>query len=259
MILPRRSTRLARLKGFSAIEVIAVATIIAILALILIPILTKEVSKSRDTAAKDEMSNLAKVITLAFAYTDRYYRLQDYDNPSIYFPPPRIDDPTNEVPGTFYGMTVPMTPAERARIKDKWNGPLTVFHNSATMLELYQSFPNALTIISAGGGGILQGAGPIYAFVTAPLDATQPAPPPPTLDERRDHYPLDPWGNPYFYFPAGAVQIPGVASESVYSPVIFSMGPDGLPGNKTNPTSPDYYPPPLGVLGTGTDDVTWKF
>jgi len=259
MITPSRFTRLCRNRAFSAIEVIAVATIIAILALILIPILTKEVGKSRETAAKDEMSNLAKVITLGYAETGHYFRLQDYDNTSTYFAD-QIADPTEEVPVTFFGVVGQMSAADRAKLKDVWDGPRTAFQRSATMLELYEDSPAALTVISAGSSTVLQAGGPIFVNVTGPLTLGEPVPEPPTLDERRDSYPLDPWGNPYLYFPSGAVVVLGVGSESVYSPVIYSMGPDGFPGSKMNPVGSDYYPPPLGVLGAeSSDDLTWKF
>lgn len=254
-------------------EVIAVATIIAILALILIPILTTQVEKSREVAVSDEMSNLAKVASLAYAETNHYYRLQDYDNRTTYYPD-RIDDPTVEVPVMYFGEPTQVPPqamsaAERARFKDKWEGPYTSFHKYGVINDLYLSFPKMFSVfqVQSTGGGLLQASGPIVVHVSGALTNTATPPEPPTQDERRDLYPLDPWGNPYIFFPTGYLVIPGVMTESTYSPALYSLGPDGLPGSPsaggpTDPAGKDYFPYRAdktgGFLGTG-DDITWKF
>lgn len=249
----------SHVRGFSAVEVIAVATIIAILALILIPVLTSQVDKSKLAAASDELSSLAKVISLAQAETNRYFRLQDYDNTSQYDGTANIiNDPTTEVPVTYWGMTMHLTTGERRRLARIWDGPRTNFHKFSTLQDLYSAYPGAFTQITPPGQIGLNVEGPIHVFVTRPLGAGNPSEPFPTQDERHDLYPLDPWGNPYLFFAPGIVSLPGGTQESIYSPIIYSMGPNGVPGNAGIPQFIDYYPGAGRPLGTG-DDITWKF
>jgi prepilin-type N-terminal cleavage/methylation domain-containing protein len=266
------SLRSSRRRGFSAVEVIAVATIIGILALILIPILTKQVDKSRTSGVQDEMGQIARVMTLAHAETSRYFRLQDLDNNNTYKATP--DDVTTEVPITYFATaptaanTFPwMLATERSKLSKIWDGPRTTFHNYATIRDLYNSFPMAFTLLSPPMGtptsSSPQQTGPILVYLTKTM--TNPGDPLPTDadDEQRDRYPVDPWGNPYFFFPSGKIQAPagGETDYSNPSPVLFSLGPDGLPGSKAPESSLDYFPAEAGgQLGAqGTDDVVWKF
>ena len=243
-------------RGFSAVEVIAAATIIAILALILIPTLTRQVEKGRNNGALDELSQFAKVIPIAYAENNNhYFRLQDYDNLQTYNV--SVSDPTTEVPVTYWGLVGPMLTTERARLKTSWDGPYTTFHKFQLINDLLVSAPNAFTIIQPQSGTITQPGGPIFVMLEGNFTPGSAIPQPPTQDERRDLYPVDPWGNPYIFFGVGTINVPGVAQESFYTPVIYSMGPDGNPGGLTNPAAKDYYPS-AGSLGNG-DDVTWKF
>jgi len=105
-------------------------------------------------------------------------------------------------------------------------------------------YPNMVSTPSIGGG-------PIFANTGVTVTGK---------DEANDRYPIDPWGNPYLFFAPGQLIISGVTSnETDYlAPVVYSMGPNGVPGNLTTaPVASDYLRD-SGVLGTG-DDVTWQF
>ena len=69
MAIKAQLSSLRRRRGFTAIEVSAVATIIAILALILIPIMRGRVDEAKRVAATEDMSGIEKAETLAFADT----------------------------------------------------------------------------------------------------------------------------------------------------------------------------------------------
>ena len=62
-------------RGFTAIEVSAVATIIAILALILIPIVRNRVAEARLVAAQDDMASIEKAQSIAYGFTGKYFGL----------------------------------------------------------------------------------------------------------------------------------------------------------------------------------------
>src|SRR5689334_11618569 len=70
-----------RRAGFTAIEISAVATIIAIMALILIPIVRNRVEEARKVAAQDDMAGIEKAESLAYGYSNFYFRLQDLSRP----------------------------------------------------------------------------------------------------------------------------------------------------------------------------------
>jgi type II secretory pathway pseudopilin PulG len=213
----------------------AVASIIALLALILIPILRSQINKSRITAAMDDMAGIEKALLLAFAETDYFPRLQDLDNPAN-FPPDHT-------------WKARMTESDKARYDPLWGGPYMPFNRTkyGLMNRLVVDFPSIFRNANAGGGG---GGGPILYDTNFPF-----------TDEVTDleaRYPIDPWGTPYLYFAPGSLSNASgapiiIGSESNFSVgAIYSLGPNGVPGNLGLPLTIHYFRE-SGVLGTGDD------
>ncbi|HUT23899.1 MAG TPA: type II secretion system protein GspG [Sumerlaeia bacterium] len=215
-----------RRRAFSAVEMVAVATIVSILALVIVPMLRKRVQDSKITATKYEMNKLAEIINLAYADTDRYFRLQDLDNGQA-LDIGGVIDPTTDVPIAYYTNTAdrivyPLSEPERAVLAQKWKGKYAPFHNAMKIADLLTRRPDMISETN----------GPIFA----------------AAEEDADLYPLDAWGNPYVFF----------APETDYrSPVLYSMGPDGMPGGLAAPAAADYERQ-AEVLGQG-DDIEWGF
>lgn len=230
-----------RRRAFSAVEIIAVAAVVAMLALILIPKLRSRVEEAREVAVEDELGNMVKYITLAYADCSKYVRLQDYDNNKILIEDDTDPDydATKQVPLYYYdatsGQPLLLSNIERAAFARRWNGPYVSYQarkKYATIGEMRADTYWQLMLSP--------NAGPIEVAADASQDL--------------DHYPLDPWGTPYLFFPP----------ESGYNEVLlFSLGPDGLPGSETNPNAQDFYPAERtsdGQLGaTGSDDIRWEF
>jgi len=228
-------------RGFSAVELIAVATIMAILAMLLVQSLRPRVEEARQTAAKHEMNELRDVMETAFAETNHYFLLQHYDNTTNYTD---TSDPLTtplEVPTSYfnYAGTVEFfdsDSAQRRALANQWNGPYQSTSDYFTRDEVYDYLPE---IFSDRNGG-----GPFYREGND--------------DEEIDRYPKDPWDNPYIF-------------ESTYrGPVLYSMGPDGLPGPDPNKTQPANFPQnehffsdlldTNGHLGAvGSDDLVLEF
>ncbi len=213
-------------RGFTALELVAVATIIAIISLLLVQSLRPRVEEAREAGVQYEMGKLAGVMTTAYAETNRWFRLQDYDNTTAY-----VDyaaDPTIEVPSHAYnvaGVSQRLAAPQRRQLSEKWNGQYYELQNFMTMGDM-NADPYLQLMISNVDGPIFWNAGD---------------------GEELDRYPLDPWKNPYIF-------------ESSFRGVrIYSLGPNGLPGDETNPT-PEHFHSPFagtgqGVLGTGDDYV----
>jgi hypothetical protein len=73
---------------------------------------------------------------------------------------------------------------------------------------------------------------------------------------------LDPWGNPYIFFGSGEIGEfgnPDTDNETNYSQaVVYSLGPDGLPGN-ADPSQPrSYFRDFPDGIGFG-DDLSREF
>lgn len=237
----------ARQRGFSAVEIIAVATIIAILSLILIPKLTTRVQDSKLIAAKDELNQLERITTLCFADTGQWFRLQDYDNalPSL------EANPTNVPPEesiSRWGLQDIFKPVDYNRARLTWKGPYTQFQKTISLKSLMESYPEIYSSLNKQQGG------PIFLSDTSPVDEVA----------ANQQYPVDPWGNPYLFFAPGKLVISGVTTnETNYaSPIVYSMGPNGVPGDMTDPANPpaskDYMRQFGGPLGTG-DDISRQF
>ena len=233
----------SRRRGFSAVEIIAVATVIAILALILIPMLRDRVELSREKAALDEMSNLGgKVADLAYAAHSHYFRLQDLDNTNNYSGP--SDDPATCAPFAYYsadGSLQVVNDTERRRLSKEWLGPYTQFRNTITIREIKASYPFIFNDKAQIGQPVPAGGSPIIVLGTS---------------EESDLYPVDPWGNPYLFFPKVGT-IPGVETNYQGRPVLVSTGPNGAPGDLPAATGTNDYIPGTGPICTG-DDIIWK-
>jgi Tfp pilus assembly major pilin PilA len=259
---PRRRRACLRLRcddgkrGFTAVEITMVAAIIVILTLVALPLYRKRVEESRKTGALDEMSSLAKAEELAFAETGYYFRLNDLDNTTQY---------TTDTTKMNAGIDVPIacwnriltsgTPSERDRLAtspSRWNGPYISFRKFAYLDEMEKTFdPN---MFRDGG---TNNNGPILLLNLGNSGG----------DKGDDRYPLDPWGNPYLFFGAGdgrdGQMIPNDARFiSQKRCAIYSLGPDGMPGNMAPPTDNKSYwrqeDNSTGVLGTG-DDLVYVF
>jgi len=193
-----------RARAFTAVEVTMVAAVIAILALIILPLFQKRAEKAKIAAAQDDLRGLAHAEMLAYADTSWYFRLQDLDNTQLY-PGTPTEQPISVPYGTWDRFF--LTANEREVLWRRWQGPYIAMQNMASMPK--SSLPGVFSSTRTS-----QNKYPIPAFST---------------DIGSDKIPVDPWGSPYiFYAPA---------SETDYNfgnGVVYSMGPDGLPGNGGN-------------------------
>ncbi|MCL5270366.1 MAG: hypothetical protein M1457_07430 [bacterium] len=253
----------ARRAAFTAIEVTAVATIIAILALILIPIIRGRVEEAKVVAAQDDMQGLEKAQTIAFADTGHYFRLQDLDRPTPdltdkTLTPTELDMEKRKVPPYFWDQVVLLNQVQN--LLNTWKGPYTTFHNTVTVTELLTLVPKMIRGTAAGALG-----GPILVMLTDDQDWKGDI-----GGLGRAKYPIDPWGNPYIFFGSGRMaDVNNVNTAISYdnrvnysTAVIYSLGPDGLPGDVINETSvtPAHFFRETEVLGkTGTDDLVREF
>ena len=67
-------------RGFTAIEIAMVATVIAILSLIVLPLFRNRVDEAKIAAARADLASLMKAEMVAQADTGYYFRLEDLDN-----------------------------------------------------------------------------------------------------------------------------------------------------------------------------------
>jgi prepilin-type N-terminal cleavage/methylation domain-containing protein len=208
-------------RGFTAIEVSAVATIIAILALILIPIVRNRVAEARLVAAADDMATIEKAQSLAFGYTGLYFGLMDLEQGD-----PNLLTATWNKP---LGAT--------ANIEANWKGPYMAMHNTRTVSELVAERPYLFRGLGGSGGPILVYQGDVLKRM-----------------------PIDPWGSPYLFFGDDKVGDDGSANvysgtETDFNvPIIFSLGPNGAPGDLVGfEANVQLYFREAAVLGTGDD------
>lgn len=233
--------------GFSAIEVTAVAAIIAVLALILVPLVNKRVDESKIAAAQDDMSAIQKAEELAFGFTGHYFRLCDLDRPT---PDAKDTQAVKDlkIPGAYWNGPITMT-SEKATLAKSWSGPYLQFHRSITLYELANNFPKMVYLYDnlTIPGGV--GGGPIMLFTGDETDwLSQSNEDTNTNALHRRRYPVDPWGNPYLFFGSGLV-VAASAQQGGGQPgktalengnltpynwptaAVYSLGPDGLPGD----------------------------
>lgn len=225
--------------GFTAIEIAMVAAVIAILSLIVLPVFRNRVEDAKIAAAQADLSALMKAQQVVKADIDGYARLEDLDNVQLFgyatWPTNGID---KEVPAFKYeNPTNTAPPADTRHILSdiqrgqlagsetipRWKGPYIAFQRH--ILEEDLATLDAAAFLLANNAG-----GP--GFSTAPERPIQNI----TGGDQQDHpqsrIPVDPWGNPYLFFPpTGNRADVNAAGDEFPSSVIYSMGPNGMPGN----------------------------
>lgn len=246
----RRSRR-----GFTAIEIAMVATVIAIFALLVLPLFRNRVEEAKFAAARADLASLMKAEQLAQADTGTFLRLEDLDNVELNLPAaPPATGITNEIPPFVYQKVppvfrTPLTVPQWQQLagttaKPKFRGPYIAFQNSLRYGDLLTlpenaSLANNLLFTRTGNA-----ASPIYDISAGQL-----------FDSQDNRIPVDPWGNPYLFFPA--------TGETGYaSSVIYSLGPDGLPGLLPGTSPNDYLRGAANGLGTQdpiVDDLQVEF
>ena len=260
-------------RGFTAVEMTMVATVIAILALLVLPIFRDRVEAARLAAAHDELDSIAKAILMVEADIGKGYqpRLQDLDNGEVQSTGGVILRPDIEPPMAAWNWTLeePEQPFSRQRVVSGWKGPYLSFKRFAYISTDPATNPNLdnrwwdtvfnVLIIGPDGPGI-----PNFTGFGGPAqdDLT------PVSEEQADRYPIDPWGSPYVFFGKGRFD-PSLADTGL--PIntgdnyeypnarLYCLGPNGVPGNIAAPfTNPDEYRREGGVLGTG-DDIDYRF
>jgi len=250
-------------KGFTAMEIAMVATVIAIFALLVIPLFRNRVDEAKIAAAQADLASLMKAEIMAHADTAYYFRLEDLDNIRNNAP--------NPLPGGWTGVTIETPPLVYVQGADnrsprnltlgewyalagtvttpKWKGPYVTMNHTITYGELRSAgsvllrsvngVSNYSPIRDIPSGGVGGGNANLY-------------------DSDKNRIPVDPWGNPYLFFPP-------LAESSYNYCSIFSLGPDGLPGNGQPFTRQNLVreganltDPNDDVLGTG-DDLEVRF
>jgi type II secretory pathway pseudopilin PulG len=237
-------------RGFSAVEIAMVATVIAIFALIVLPIFRNRVEEAKLAAARSDLASLMKAEILAKADTGFYLRLEDLDNTENNIPNAPPDGITLQTPPFVYPngpaslrQSLTLTQIQNlagAPSAPKFRGPYITFQRFNTYAEIRSSTLASLVLQSQTGNRL----SPIQ---DVPASQAQG---PGLYDSDLNRIPVDPWGNPYLFFPA--------TGETSYSnSVIYSMGPNGVPGDGSLGGPGAYIRPPSGVLlpgNLGADD-----
>lgn len=229
-------------KGFTAVEIAMVASVIAILALLILPVFRQRAEEARKVAAQDELASLAKALLLVEADLPGggfLPRLNDLDNrentlkvatdPDV----PDLDPPRFrwgfDTGTSTYRFIQLSDPEYFNSVTKNFKGPYVAQKNTVSLGTINGAFP--LLTDSTGNQG------PIH------VDAID--------DLVLDRYPVDPWGTPYMLFGP---------EETVYNVrVIYSLGPNGVPGNQINPVAGDYNRRNNVLGAAGTDDYFFIF
>ncbi len=245
--------------GFTAVEIAMVAAVIAILSLIVLPIFRNRVDDAKIAAAQADLRALMLAEQVVQADTNAYARLEDLDNVELFkykgALPNGID---KEVP--FFKYTKPtsttvdptdtrvvMDDGERQRFAGTeqdplWRGAYIAFQNSTTYENLLAN-PLADYLLASRNGG---------DYKAAIQDKT---------GDFRDHednrYPIDPWGNPYMFFPptGNAADASSGGAQEFPSAVIYSLGPNGQPGNGDQDTNVLAYTREYAAQNPGAEFV----
>jgi hypothetical protein len=212
-------------------EIAMVATVIAILALIVIPIFRNRVNEAKIAAARADISSLMKAEILAHADTDFYYRLEDLDNVQMAADastqPPSLGITIETPPIVYYagpgsdtnnprGLDLPSWRVlAGTQNNPKFKGP----YATLTRTEEYNKLRTAFPILFRNSNGDQYSAIRDLPSGSALLGNSS------LYDSEQNRIPVDPWGNPYLFFPENPL-------ETSYSyNAIYSMGPDGLPAD----------------------------
>lgn len=223
--------------GFTAIEITMVATIIAIIALLILPMFRSRAETAKVVAAQDELDSIVKTAVLASADTGNWFRLQDMDNSTLANFPPQ--EPDLEVPIAFWNRAITDAERQSLRSPDRWQGPYLVFKKTTTLgLMLASNYP-----------ALWRNGGPIFHIGNGGGAATTLG-----IDSDDDRYPTDPWGSPYIFFAPGRLNNPssGVTESTFGNGAVYSLGPNGVPGDLTTVTPQDFLRE-RGFIGTGDD------
>jgi prepilin-type N-terminal cleavage/methylation domain-containing protein len=237
-------------RGFTAVEIAMVATVIAIFALIALPIFRNRVEEAKLSAAQADLTSLMKAEILAKADTGFYLRLEDLDNTENNVPnnPPTgiiYETPAFAYPAGSASLRQSLTLAQIQQLAGpasapKLRGPYISFQRFTTYGEIQASTLASLVLQSQTGDRL----SPIQDI---PLAQAQGAG---LYDSNQNRIPVDPWGNPYLFFPS--------TGETGYSnSAIYSMGPNGVPGDGSLAGFGAYIRPASGTLlpgNLGSDD-----
>lgn len=218
--------RIHNRRGFTAVEIAMVATVIAILALLILPIFRQRAEDARLVAAEDELQSLVKALLLVEAdmATEGSFlpRLNDLTNREGNAPRIRWTDDVG-------WELIDQNEYDTSAIQDTWRGPYVAVKKYETLSNLFAFDPYIVAQDAATPDFILQSFGdPDVVYNT---------------DDPDDRYPLDPWGSPYILF----------GPETDYNTrALYSLGPDRSPSSGIPaPTANDYLDRDL--LGTGDD------
>lgn len=259
--------------GFTAIEIAMVAAVIAILSLIVLPIFRNRVEDAKIAAAQADLSALMKAEQVVKADIDAYARLEDLDNVQLngYTAAPtngidkevpafkylKPSDTVSPDAATRHIITTQLERSQLAGTNDNpvWKGPYIAFQRSIK----YSDIKN--TAISNVGQYLLRSQnGGAYEAAIQDINTG------PFFDSENNRIPTDPWGTPYLFFPPTGNAADPNGNAAFASSVIYSLGPNGLPGDGSQPTNVAAYtreygfnnPTDNGALGKG-DDLMVEF
>jgi len=250
------------------VEIAMVATVIAILALLVLPLYRARVTEAKISAARDEVSSIAKSQLLAEADIGYHVRLQDLDNgrgaDAVNTNNVHLLPPIAVWNGTLNGPSTPvvgMVNVNRDTVVKNWLGPYGALTSYAVVAELSDYWYNDST-----GTGFINVVGGSGAFPSHPTAGGD--------NPDMDRYPVDPWDSPYAFFGQGRFPANDpLESEFNYS-VIVSFGPNGVVADDadiaTNPSAYRRYnptdPSETGLIGDETlvtidqsDDIIYRF
>lgn len=242
-------------RAFTAVEVAMVASVIAILALLILPIFRQRAEEAKITAANDEVQSLAKALILIEADLpggNFLPQLSDLDNRENTLADRTAAgfDPTLEPATSIWNRSTAMfeinpIASYNATVRANWKGPYIAVRNTKSLTEIATAYP----LLTANGGNL----GPItifgnngFSFTNDPYVTNAGA-----LDNER--YPVDPWGTPYLLY----------GPETIYNVrLLLSLGPNATPGNNATPSNADFDRSSMEArykTGAGGDDLTFFF
>lgn len=232
-------------RGFTAVEMSMVVTVIAILALLILPLFQKQTEEARLTAAEGDIREMAIAMQLVNAHTERWFTLSSLDNTDNYNT--TTVRPDIDVPLVTWNDA--LTAQERANLVTRWQGPYMSYRRSISADELFSLRPEYFRWQAGApiNGGL---QGPINQQVNTAFGG---------VDFGPDRIPLDPWGNPYIFYGPDYYHLPtGVggafAPETRFRNTLFvSFGPNGFPGDLPGPVTAIDLMRESGFVGTGDD------
>jgi hypothetical protein len=269
----RALTGLRRSRGFTAMEIAMVATVIAIFALLVLPVFRNRVEEAKIAAANADLVSLMKAEILCKADTSHFVRLEDLDNTenntpipvpvngiTVETPPFRFPADGNPAAYQLFGTTTEWQNFAGPVTAPKWKGPYTVFQRHVKLADFVLANsgtpPNSGMMRATGAG---TNTSPSYRPIQNYHQGSPGAPSGAGLfDSDENRIPTDPWGNPYLFYPP--IQATATAFESAYAVSwIVCLGPNGLPGDGNGIIEDHflrgYFP---AKLGTG-DDLMVQF